>query len=276
VSEGIKFDGGKVRMDLLPPEFLFGTATILTFGAAKYSTEWENEWEKLSSVRGVEKIQLTIPNTSVAVVMRKVLNNWTLSTQNVNDKTEEIGKNVIPKKLDSWLSVEKMIQNLGPEIKELSGCLDWVLLDSPNKNIQNSVRQGAKYVEQESTYTLTIAMRQEDSEVYYVVGATTVLGCLETIWLVLKEQHNISEPLKKQEGDRNWELGMDWSRTFGALMRHMWYWWAGKGPTTKSFLFGSTDEETGHSHLWHAACCLAFLVTYEERNVGKDDRPCAS
>ena len=113
MSEGTKFDGGKVRMDLLPPEFLFGTATILTFGANKYA-------------------------------------------------------------------------------------------------------------------------------------------------------------------DRNWELGMDWSRTFGALMRHMWCWWAGKGPTTKSFLFGSTDEETGHSHLWHAACCLAFLVTYEERNVGKDDRPCVS
>ena len=72
--------------------------------------------------------------------------------------------------------------------------------------------------------------------------------------------------------DRNWELGMDWSRPFGALMRHMWYWWAGKGPTTKSFLFGDLDEETGKSHLWHAACCIAFLVTYEERNVGKDDR----
>lgn len=72
--------------------------------------------------------------------------------------------------------------------------------------------------------------------------------------------------------DRNWELGMSWSRVFGALMRHLWAWWGGKGPTTKSFLFGETDEETGHSHLWHAACCIAFLITYEERNVGEDDR----
>jgi len=62
---------------------------------------------------------------------------------------------------------------------------------------------------------------------------------------------------------RNWELGMDWSRPFGALMRHMWAWWRGQ----------STDDETGMSHLWHAGCCIAFLIAYEQRGVGKDDRP---
>jgi hypothetical protein len=65
---------------------------------------------------------------------------------------------------------------------------------------------------------------------------------------------------------------MSWGRVFGALMRHLWAWWGGKGPTTKSFLLGELDEETGHSHLWHAACCLAFLMAYEERSVGTDDR----
>lgn len=72
--------------------------------------------------------------------------------------------------------------------------------------------------------------------------------------------------------DRNWEKGMKWSRVFGALMRHMWAWWGGKGPTTKSFLLGELDDETGKSHLWHAGCCLAFLIAYEEREVGEDDR----
>ncbi len=62
---------------------------------------------------------------------------------------------------------------------------------------------------------------------------------------------------------RNWELGMDWSRPFGALMRHMWAWWRGE----------EADPETGFSHLWHAGCCIAFLIAYERRNVGKDDRP---
>jgi hypothetical protein len=61
---------------------------------------------------------------------------------------------------------------------------------------------------------------------------------------------------------RNWELGMDWGRVYGALQRHLWKWWNGE----------NTDEETGKSHLWHAQCCLAFLITYEQRGIGKDDR----
>lgn len=72
--------------------------------------------------------------------------------------------------------------------------------------------------------------------------------------------------------ERNWEKGMKWSRVFGALMRHMWAWWGGKGPTTKSFLFEDKDSETAYSHLWHAATCILFLVAYEERSVGEDDR----
>lgn len=73
--------------------------------------------------------------------------------------------------------------------------------------------------------------------------------------------------------ERNWEAGMKWSRCFGALMRHMWCWWGGKGPTSRNFAFGSTDDETKMPHLWHAGCCIAFLITYEERDIGEDDRP---
>lgn len=41
--EGKKFDGGKVRMDLLPSESLFAVAEVLTFGADKYG---EHNWRK--------------------------------------------------------------------------------------------------------------------------------------------------------------------------------------------------------------------------------------
>lgn len=75
--------------------------------------------------------------------------------------------------------------------------------------------------------------------------------------------------------DRNWEKGMKWSRVFGAMLRHSFAWWGGKGPTSKSFLFGDLDPETKMSHLWHAACCVTFLIAYEERPHlhGFDDRP---
>jgi len=67
----------------------------------------------------------------------------------------------------------------------------------------------------------------------------------------------------KKYADRNWEEGMAWSRCYGALLRHTMAWWEGD----------TLDEETGYSHLWHAGCCILFLIAYEIRGVGKDDRP---
>ena len=65
--------------------------------------------------------------------------------------------------------------------------------------------------------------------------------------------------------DRNWENGMRWGRVFASLMRHLWAWWNPLEP--------DTDAESGRSHLWHAGCCIAFLITYEARGIGEDDRP---
>ena len=62
---------------------------------------------------------------------------------------------------------------------------------------------------------------------------------------------------------RNWEEGMAWHRPFSAMMRHMWAWWRGE----------DKDPETGLSHLAHAACCVMFLMAYEKRMTGDDDRP---
>ncbi len=63
--------------------------------------------------------------------------------------------------------------------------------------------------------------------------------------------------------DRNWELGMDWSRVYAAAQRHLTYWWDG----------WDHDAETGLSHLAHALCCISFLLEYSKTKAGKDDRP---
>jgi hypothetical protein len=60
----------------------------------------------------------------------------------------------------------------------------------------------------------------------------------------------------------NWALGMDWSRPIDALDRHWIAWKGGE----------KFDPETGYSHLWHMGCCLMFLIAYEARGVGRDDR----
>ena len=61
---------------------------------------------------------------------------------------------------------------------------------------------------------------------------------------------------------RNWEKGMTWSRPFSALMRHLWAWYQGE----------DKDPETGITHLAHAGCCILFLLAYEKRGIGVDNR----
>jgi hypothetical protein len=68
---------------------------------------------------------------------------------------------------------------------------------------------------------------------------------------------------QRKYSPRNWEKGMAWHRPFRACMGHMWAWWRGE----------DNDPETGKSHLLHAGCCILFLIAYERRNVGIDDRP---
>jgi len=62
--------------------------------------------------------------------------------------------------------------------------------------------------------------------------------------------------------DRNWEKGTNYGRLFGAAQRHLWNWWDGE----------ENDPESGLHHLAHAITDILFLLSYELRGVGNDDR----
>lgn len=64
--------------------------------------------------------------------------------------------------------------------------------------------------------------------------------------------------------DDNWRKpGLTYRRYFSAAMRHLWAWWRKE----------DTDPETGLNHLAHAACCILFLMQYQEEGTeGRDDR----
>lgn len=63
-------------------------------------------------------------------------------------------------------------------------------------------------------------------------------------------------------GVDNWRKGIAWSRVIGACLRHLFAWLMGQ----------DNDPESGISHLAHAACCLDFLLEYEDTFTQGDDR----
>lgn len=62
---------------------------------------------------------------------------------------------------------------------------------------------------------------------------------------------------------RNWEKGFDWSRAYGALLRHLFAFWQGE----------DIDPESGLHHLAHAKCELDFLFEFTRTHPEFDDRP---
>lgn len=60
----------------------------------------------------------------------------------------------------------------------------------------------------------------------------------------------------------NWRKGMKWSRLYAAALRHL-----------LASMDGETlDPETGLSHTAHAMANMMFLVEYQKRGLGDDDR----
>lgn len=66
----------------------------------------------------------------------------------------------------------------------------------------------------------------------------------------------------KKYAEHNWELGMDWSRCQASLMRHLAAWSTGE----------DHDPESGHLHTAHVVCNALYLLAYQLRNTGNDNR----
>lgn len=61
----------------------------------------------------------------------------------------------------------------------------------------------------------------------------------------------------KKYDDRGWEKGIKYSRLYAATLRHLLAWAKGQ----------HYDTESNIRHLEHALCNLAFMVTYEYREM---------
>lgn len=63
--------------------------------------------------------------------------------------------------------------------------------------------------------------------------------------------------------ERNWEYGFNWRRAWNACLRHLWAWMRRE----------DVDPESGLPTLWHAGCEILFLIAFQIRCRGCDDRP---
>ncbi|MGH7746004.1 MAG: dATP/dGTP diphosphohydrolase domain-containing protein [Candidatus Dormibacteria bacterium] len=67
----------------------------------------------------------------------------------------------------------------------------------------------------------------------------------------------------KKYGDYNYKKGIDYSRMYGAILRHLFSFWAGE----------DHDAETNLPHLAHAMAGCMMLLWYQNEKTEYDDRP---
>jgi hypothetical protein len=80
---------------------------------------------------------------------------------------------------------------------------------------------------------------------------------------VMKEVARVFTDGAVRYGSRNWEAGMSWSRPYAATQRHLHDFWDGV----------DVDADSGQSPLAHVIVEAMFLLAYQLRNTGTDDRP---
>lgn len=258
----LRFDNGKLPLHLLPPELMLEVSRVLDYGQKKYTIEYETEWDRLLDVSDVVKIEITTPKNSVVAVTKETSETLILNSQRDKDKIVGIGRSVIQTKLRNTPNVGLEIQNVVNEIKQRNGESGFQTLGLTKEFSPTTTNEVVPYVEPINSCMLIIVTKQGNLEVSFAPNTIMDSDFWETIWKDLCKQFDISKPLNKT-GSRNWEKGMDWSRVYSSLSRHLLSWWSGE----------DNDPETGLSHLSHIGCNIAFLIAYNSRGVGKDDRP---
>lgn len=272
VTPALKFDGGKVPMELLPAPALEAIAEVLAFGASKYTGLKQKE---LQSWLGQ-----MLPNVNIRIEKRKaggyVALVTTLSSSNTTSATT--------RKLQSTNeNIETVIESTSTNMAERDRS-DLAKIPSTSdsrrrvdsvENTPSQFRVGSNYWKDRVESVLSAkrsvpsstpitAIVQAEFGASYALGATTVSAFLMTLSSLLSEQFNTSESLSRFEttGQWNWAKGFTWSRLIGAALRHLFAFARGE----------DRDPESGLSHLAHAGCCILFLITHERCKLGTDDR----
>ncbi len=249
---GLKFDTEKPRVDLLDPEWLIGTAQVLTFGAKKYS----KKGECLCLVALVKEILKFGPEDFVKVAItqaNKILNDIENISEHIEKQTLNVSE--ITKKtiwLQTLTSSKLNVETI------LNESTDSTMLDL----IESLHKKFVKFVEETINCVLTMTMPQAKLEADFVKDVTLLLASMKEKSGQQKHSNTCQSLVEIRTGAHNWRGGITYSRLIGAALRHIFAILRGE----------DLDPESGLPHVHHASCCLMFLSAMMSHRKDLDDR----
>jgi hypothetical protein len=254
MSEGLKYDEGKPRMDLLDPSFTKGVASVLTFGANKYSQKGECDCR----VKSANEILKYGPKdfVSLATTLRanKTIESLITSTnESIEGRTsivlEHIKDNIF------LITPESLRRNVGTLLKNNT--------DSQTKDWMNSLLKIiVRYVDQTINFASITAMQQVRRESDFVRDVISHLDSLKKMAGQIKHTPTCQSTVVIRSGADNWRGGIQYTRIISAIHRHLAAIQEGE----------DIDPESGLPHVYHIGCNVQFLGWMMQNRPDMDDR----
>lgn len=293
-EQALRYNSGKRKWSLVDFQSLEPMVEVLEYGAKKYSLTkkldivslfqlcqesqsvitvklvkelshevfvrhaTEKQLNSMVHVKDVQNIDQLIKNLYVEHALST--SEYTLlvrkETKSKNTKiATEIGPNSEIKKEPEVLREERILSIMKKEV-ETTSYEDLTTTELLKSFIKKSVLKDVKFVAAPQDYMLTMIIELEDTEVFCVASATTLLGCLTTILnylrkeLIILKSFNLDGNILKFSGRDNWKKGMPASEVLESMLRH-----------TFSLLNGeSQDIESKCDHIGHIQCNAMFLA----------------
>jgi len=241
MSGGSKFDGDKIRLELLSSTWLEGVGKVLTFGAKKYTKV--QGCDCVESVKGLLTLEDCVGITTINILNEQIQN-----IESASPSMRGIG-------LRNIASIFRNIM-----LGELETKLQSVTASQGRKSIEfwiKAVNSALRQSESVSTTTTQAAGLEAASVLRAMLGLDGLKNQNGST-----EHLNTCASLKPISGAHNWRKGIEITRLIGAALRHLF-----------AFLRGEdNDPESGLSHIAHCSCCLMFISEIHRTKPELDDR----
>lgn len=284
-------DPTKLLFQLIPPEAEKALATILTYGAMKYTKHLDlTPNEALSWV--LKELGRCVKDAKISHTRWECVDPATRSTceKLIQSTLNGSGKTVVPTHESTQIRSAPCRNVVAQTLTPRRGTtlpdgepyfatavsanqimlVSWKLKEASAPSVEGTFLKSPTWI---------TTIQQGSLEVFCALDATMDSGSLVTLWRVFKELFPIFNARQLQNtvvlgsspdrlhvtvgGARNWEKGLPWSETIGSLRRHL-----------NAFMSGETiDPESGLPHVYFMLTNAAFLVTMVERRPDLNDLP---